>query len=58
VGASGGLLIVWDSKEVEVWSSVSQDHVLQIHGRFIRTNAEFYLFNIYAPSEPRAKQEL
>jgi hypothetical protein len=58
VGASGGLLIVWDSKEVEVWSSGSQDHVLYIHGRFIRNNEEFYLFNIYAPCEPRAKQDL
>lgn len=58
VGASGGLLIVWDSKEVEVWSSGSQEHVLHIHGRFIRTNEEFYLFNIYAPCDDRTKQEL
>ena len=43
---------------MEVWSSVSKDHVLQIHGRFIRTNEVFYLFNIYAPCELRAKQEL
>ena len=58
VGASGGLLIVWDSKEVEIWSSSSQEHVLNIHGRLVRTNEEFYLFNIYAPCEPQAKQEL
>ena len=32
--------------------------MLQINGRFIRTNEEFYLFNIYAPCEPRGKQEL
>ena len=45
MGASGGLLTMWDTKEVEVWSSV-------------RNNEEFYVFNIYAPCEPRAKQEL
>jgi len=58
VGASGDLLIVWDLKEVEVWSFGSQDHELQIHGRFIRTNEKFYLFNIYAPCESRAKHDL
>jgi len=58
VGASGGMLIMWDSVEVEVWSSVSQDHMLQVHGRFIKTNEEFHLFNIYAPCEARPKQEL
>jgi len=58
VGASGGLLIAWDTKEVEVWTSGSQEHALFIHGRFISTNEEFYLFNIYAPCEPRAKQAL
>lgn len=42
VGALGGLLTMWDSLEVEVWSSVSYDHVLQIHDRFIRTNEVFY----------------
>ena len=57
-GASGGLLIMWDAVEVEVWSLVSHDHMLQVHGRFIQTNVEFYLFNICAPCEPRAKQEL
>lgn len=58
VGASGGLLTVWDRSEVGVWSSVRQEHVLQIHGRFIRTNEEFYLFNVYAPCGIREEQEL
>ena len=43
---------------MEVWSSSSQDHVLQIQGRFIQTNEEFYLFNIYASCDFRAKQDL
>jgi hypothetical protein len=58
MGASGGILAMWDTLEVEVWSSVSFDHVLQIHGKFIRTDKEFYLFNIYAPCEMRDKQLL
>jgi len=58
VGASGGLLTVWDTSEVEVWSSCSQEHMLQIHGRFLRNNEDFYLINIYAPCDLRAKEEL
>ena len=58
VGASGGMLIVWNTNEVEVWSSGSQEHALFIHGRFIGTKEEFYLFNIYAPCDSRAKQAL
>jgi hypothetical protein len=32
VGASGRLLILWDSSAVEVWSLVSREHILIIHG--------------------------
>jgi hypothetical protein len=41
VGASGGLLTICDTTEVEVWSSLSRDHVLWCHGRFIKTGEEF-----------------
>jgi len=58
VGASGGLLTMWDCSDVEVWSTVSQEHAIIIHGRFIKTNEEFHLVNVYAPCEVRAKQEL
>jgi len=57
-GASGGLLTIWDVSEVEVWSSCSFNHVLSIHGRFIKTNEEFHLFNVYAPCDGGARQEL
>jgi hypothetical protein len=43
---------------VEVWSSVSQEHVLIIHGRIISSNEELFLFNVYAPFDVRGKQEL
>jgi hypothetical protein len=58
VGASGGHLIIWDSLEVEVWSSESRDHVLWCHGRFITSGEEFFLANVYAPCDEGAKQGL
>jgi len=57
-GASGGLLIMWDTKEVEVWSSVSRTHFLLIHGRFVQSNEEFYLVNVYAPCGSWDKEAL
>ncbi|PNX87340.1 cytochrome p450, partial [Trifolium pratense] len=58
VGASGGLLTLWDSAEVEVWSSESSEYVLWCHGRFVRSGEEFYLANVYAPCDSWAKQAL
>lgn len=57
-GASRGLLTVWDASEVEVWSSGYFDHVLSIHGRFISSDEEFHLFNVYAPCDGGARQML
>ncbi|GAU45885.1 hypothetical protein TSUD_401090, partial [Trifolium subterraneum] len=58
IGASGGLLTVWDSSEVEVLSTVSFEHVLLCHGRFLSSNETFYVMNIYAPCDLGAKQRL
>ncbi|MCI25649.1 cytochrome P450 [Trifolium medium] len=55
VGASGGLLTIWDSSEVEVWASTSREHVLWCHGRFIKSGEHFYLANVYAPCDLCAK---
>jgi len=55
VGVSGGLLVMWDSSVVEIWSSRSVEHVLIVHGCFILSVEEFYLFNIYAPCDNGAK---
>ncbi|GAU25959.1 hypothetical protein TSUD_373600 [Trifolium subterraneum] len=57
-GASGGLLSIWDSNEVEVWSSESREHVLWCHGRFIKFGEEFSVANVYAPCDDGAKQGL
>lgn len=56
--ALGRLLTAWDSSEVQELLPISQDHVLLIHGRFIKIDQDFYLFNVYAPCDVRAKQEL
>ncbi|KAK2427386.1 hypothetical protein QL285_025969 [Trifolium repens] len=58
VGASGGLLTLWDTTEVEVWSSLSRDHVLWCHDRFIKSGEEFMVANVYAPCDSGAKQGL
>jgi len=55
VGASGGLLILWDASLVEVWSTESIEHAIIIHGQFVQSNDEFYLVNVYAPCDNGAK---
>ncbi|GAU20542.1 hypothetical protein TSUD_131000 [Trifolium subterraneum] len=57
-GASGGLLTLWDSSEVEVWSTESREHVLWCHGRITKTGEVFYVANVYAPCDDGAKQVL
>jgi exonuclease III len=56
VGASGGLLTLWDPAEVEMWSSISHEHVLWCHGRVVSSGEEFIVANVYAPCDPGAKQ--
>jgi len=58
VGASGGLITLWNTKEVEVWSTMSFDHVLVILGRFVQTGEDFALFNAYAPCDANRQQVL
>jgi len=58
VGASGGLLTSWNTSLVDVWSIVSVDNVVMIHGRFVQSNEEFYLLNVYATCDNGAKQLL
>jgi len=56
VGASGGLVTVWDSSLVDVWSSMSFAHALVIIGRVILTGEIIVVFNVYTPCEPVAKK--
>jgi hypothetical protein len=43
---------------MEMWSSLSRDHVLWCHGRLLKTEEEFWVANVYAPCEVGAKQRL
>ena len=54
--ASRGLATLWDSTEVEVWSSMSFEHVLVIIGRVVKFDEQFVLLNIYAPCEESRQQ--
>jgi len=58
LGASGGLVTLWDSPEVEVWYSTSFEHVLLEAGRFYKSNEQFVVVNIYAPCEDARQQSL
>lgn len=51
VGAFGGVLIMWDNEDVEIGFSYSFYHVLAVGGRFIQSNEDFFLFNVYAPCD-------
>jgi len=43
VGASGGILTLWDSAEVDVWVTRSIDNVVIIQGHFIKNGDDFTL---------------
>lgn len=45
-GASGGLIIVWNTSLVEVWCTLSFQHALNIKGKVILTGQEFIIANI------------
>lgn len=58
VGASGGLVTVWDTSCVVVWSTTSFSHVLVIKETVVRSAEDFIIINVYAPCDPMAKGEL
>ena len=58
LGASGGIVSMWDTNEVEVWSSISFNHVLAILGRFVKSGELFAVFNVYAPCDSSRQQDL
>ena len=58
VGASGGLVTVWDASRVVVWSSMNYGNVLVIRGKVILTSEEFMIFNVCAPCDTATKRDL
>jgi hypothetical protein len=58
VGASGGIITVWDPSVLDVWLSVNIANCLIVKGRFINNNEVFCLANIYAPCDSGGRQVL
>lgn len=58
IGASGGLITLWNCNEVEVWFSFTMEHVLGIQGQFIKSGTQFTLLNVYAPCDAHHQQLL
>ncbi|MCH92576.1 cytochrome P450, partial [Trifolium medium] len=49
VGASGGIITIWNPRVVHVWYSMAKASCLIISGQFISNNVNFFLANVYAP---------
>jgi exonuclease III len=58
IGASEGLITLWNCNEVEVRCSFYLEHVLGIQGQFIKTGVKFTILNVYAPCDPNRQQLL
>lgn len=58
VGASGGLVTVWDSSRIDVWFCMSFGHMMVINGKVILTAEEFVIINVYAPCDAVSKTTL
>jgi len=58
VGASGGIITVWNNSLIDVFSSTSFANVLVINGRVILTSEEIVIINVYVPCNLLAKINL
>jgi exonuclease III len=58
VGASGGMVTVWDASKIDVWAKFSFGHVLAIKGKDLLADEVFIIHNVYAPCDLPAKKLL
>jgi exonuclease III len=58
IGASGGIITIWDPCVLNVWSSIVKMHCLIVIGQFIEDNVDFFLANVYAPCESTGRVNL
>lgn len=58
VGASGGLITMWDKSLTDVRSSMSFAHVLVIIGKVILTGEDIVVINVYAPCDNVVRKDL
>jgi len=55
VGAFGCILTLWNNNYVEVWLSVSFDHVLIVNGCLKKDATSFWLADVYAPCKGKVE---
>jgi exonuclease III len=58
LGAACGILTLWNSKEVDVFMSMSFENVLIIKGRFLKSGVDFAIANVYAPCDNVGREHL
>ncbi|GAU32903.1 hypothetical protein TSUD_152630 [Trifolium subterraneum] len=58
VGASGGIVTMWNPKVVDVWSTTCLSSCLIIQGKFYKDDLAFCLANVYAPCDARGRSLL
>ncbi|GAU29337.1 hypothetical protein TSUD_227080 [Trifolium subterraneum] len=55
VGASGGIITLWNPCVVNVWSSIRVENCLIINGNYIQSQTNFFLANIYASCDEQRR---
>lgn len=57
MGASCGILTLWDTVEVDVWLTRSIAHVIIVQGVMVKNGGQFAIANVYAPCDPLDRQD-
>lgn len=58
VGASGGILTMWDTSVVDVFMTLNLSNALIVKGTFMKNNVDFILANVYVSCDNRGRQLL
>jgi hypothetical protein len=58
VGASGGILTMWNTRVVDIWMTMTLPNSLFVKGKFLINNVDFCLANVYAPCDNRGRRDL
>ena len=56
--SSSGLVRLWDYAEVDVWATISFEHVLVIVWHFLKSTERYVLLKVYAPCDVFRQQVL
>lgn len=53
VGASGGILTMWDTSVVDICMTLNLSNALIVKGTFMKNNVDFIFANVYVPCDNR-----